>query len=117
MDTDASNRKTAEERRQARRYDVSLPIAMKFAGGTEDAQRNGQTRDISTRGLYFVTQDEIAPGTEFELSLTLPAGDVFIRARGRVIRIERGKGTDGPMIGVAATMESYDIVRADAAAR
>jgi hypothetical protein len=117
METDASNNRTEEERRQARRYDVSLPIVMNVHAGAETVQRNGQTRDISTRGLYFVTQDEIAPGTEFELSLTLPAGDVFIRARGRVIRIERGKGTNGPAIGVAATMESYDIVRADAAAR
>ena len=48
--------------------------------------------------------------------LTLPAGDVFIRARGRVIRVERENGTNGPSVGVAATMESYDIVRADAAA-
>jgi hypothetical protein len=115
MDTDVSNNRSAEERRHARRYDVSLPIAMKVAGGAETVQRNGQTRDISTRGLYFTTQDELAPGTEFELSLTLPAGDVFIRAQGRVIRIEHGKGTDGPMIGVAATMESYEIVRTDTA--
>jgi hypothetical protein len=117
MDTDARNNRTADERRQARRYDVSLPIVMNVPSGAEAVERNGQTRDISTRGLYFVTQDELAPGTEFELSLTLPAGDVFIRARGRVIRVERGKGAHGPSIGVAATMESYDIVRADAAAR
>ena len=117
MDTDASDNRTAEERRQARRYDVSLSIVMNVPAGAEAVQHNGRTRDISTRGLYFITQDELAPGTEFELSLTLPTGDVFIHARGRVIRVERGKGTDGSAIGVAATMDSYNIVRADGAAR
>lgn len=117
MDTNINSGKTAEERRQARRYDVSLPITMRVPMGAEATQCSGQTRDISTRGLYFTTQDELAPGTEFELSLTLPAGDVFIRARGRVIRVERGHAADGPAIGVAATMESYDIIRADGASR
>jgi len=116
METDVKSNSSAEERRQARRYDLSLPMVMNFAAGPEAVQRNAQTRDISTRGLYFVTRDDLAPGTEFQLSLTLPAGDVFIRARGRVIRVERENGANGPSVGVAATMESYDIVRADAAA-
>lgn len=116
MEMNTSNGRSGDERRQARRYDVSLPIAMKVAIGSETIQHNGQTRDISTRGLYFITEDDLAPGTEIELSLTLPAGDVFIRAKGRVIRVDRHKGNSGPAIGIAATMESYDMIRADGAA-
>jgi hypothetical protein len=106
------------DRRRARRYDLSLPVVVKLSTKDEPLQRNGQTRDISTRGLYFTMEEELAPGSEFDLTLTLPAevtkgSDVFIRARGRVVRIDRGPDANPERIGVAAVMENYDIVRAD----
>jgi hypothetical protein len=109
------------ERRRARRYDLSLPVVVKVPSKSEAAPpRNGQTRDVSTRGVYFTMSEELAPGQEFDLTLTLPAevtkgADVFIRARSRVVRVDRRPGTNPPRIGVAAVMESYEIVRADSA--
>jgi len=106
------------DRRRARRYDLSLPIVVQVSSKSEPLQRNGQTRDISTRGVYFTMEEELAPGSEFDLTLTLPSevtkgSDVFIRARGRVVRIDRRPGVNSERIGVAAVMENYDIVRAD----
>ncbi len=104
------------ERRTARRYELSLPVQVRFASAEEAASHNGQTRDVSTRGVYFMMDQEIAPGSEFDFTLMLPAEvtrgtEVLVRAHGRVIRVDK-RGTDAsPSIGVAAAIERYDIVR------
>lgn len=108
----------AADRRRARRYDLSLPVVVEIPSKSEPLHLNGQTRDISTRGVYFTMEEDLAPGSEFDITLTLPSevtkgSDVFIRARGRVVRIDRQPGENSDRIGVAAVMENYDIVRAD----
>jgi len=42
------------ERRTARRYDLSLPVIIRIPAERQDDSQEGKTRDISTRGLYFV---------------------------------------------------------------
>ncbi len=60
----------------------------------------------------------MAPGAELDFTLTLPAEitrgtEVFIRAHGRVVRVER-KSEDGTdKLGIAAVIEKYDIIRAE----
>ncbi len=109
------------ERRTARRYELSLPVVVRTPVARQEpdeASRNGQTRDISTRGVYFLIEDEIAPGAEVDFTLTLPAEitrgtEVFIRAHGKVVRVDR----DGSQrLGVAAVIEKYDIIRAETVA-
>jgi PilZ domain-containing protein len=108
-----------EERRAARRYDLALPVLVRLP--VKDAQsHSGQTRDISTRGVYFVLDREIAPGTELDFTLTLPAEitrgtEVFVCARGKVVRIDKHEDEIHPSIGVVAVMERYEIVRGAAA--
>lgn len=105
------------ERRNARRYDLSLPVIVRVP--TERAtNQNGQTRDISTRGLYFVVDQDLQAGSELDITLTLPAEvtnstDVFVRATGKVVRVER-RGEEGELrMGVAAVIERYDIIRGE----
>lgn len=106
------------ERRLARRYDLALPVAVHLAVNKE-APHNGQTRDISTRGVYFTLQKELAPGTELDFTLTLPAEitqgtEVFVRAHGRVVRVDRDRESDAASnVGVAAVIERYDIIRGE----
>lgn len=106
------------ERRIARRYELSLPVVVRSPIEKEVESRNGQTRDISTRGVYFLIEEDMAPGTELDFTLTLPAEitrgtEVFIRAHGRVVRVER-KSDDGlEKLGIAAVIEKYDIIRAE----
>lgn len=103
------------ERRTARRYDLSLPVLIKLP--VEQDARNGKTRDISTRGVYFHVGNQLAAGSELDLTMTLPAEvtggtEVFIRAIGKVVRVE--KGSDGDhQVGVAALIQRYEIVRND----
>jgi len=80
--------------------------------------RNGKTRDISTRGVYFTIDQDLAAGAELDITLTLPAQitrgtEVFVRAQGKVVRVEK-KNHDGSLhLGVAAVIERYDIVRGE----
>jgi len=108
------------ERRSARRYDLSLPIFIRVpAEHTMDSQQ-GKTRDISTRGLYFVVDQNLQAGSELDITLTLPAEithgtEVFVRALGKVIRVEQRSEDGNPGMGVAAVIERYDIIRGQAA--
>ena len=104
------------ERRTARRYELSLPVIVRTPIEATPEPKNGQTRDISTRGVYFTIDQDVAPGTELDFMLTLPAEitrgtEVFIRAHGKVVRVDRGDNR----IGVAAVIQKYDIIRAEAA--
>jgi c-di-GMP-binding flagellar brake protein YcgR len=108
------------ERRTARRYDLSLPIIIRVpAEGQLDTQK-GKTRDVSTRGLYFVVEQNLEAGSELDITLTLPAEithgtEVFVRAFGKVIRVERRMEDGNTRMGVAAVIERYDIIRGEAA--
>ena len=108
------------ERRNARRYDLSLPVIVRIPAERSNGNQSGKTRDISTRGLYFVIDQDLEAGSELDITLTLPAEitnstDVFVRALGKVVRVER-RGEDGELrMGVAAVIERYDIIRGEAA--
>lgn len=106
------------ERRMARRYDLSLPVSIRMPINREPRAHSGQTRDISTRGVYFMMQNDLAPGTEVDFTLTLPAEitrgtEVFVRAHGRVVRVDKRGEENQPMVGVAAVIERYDIIRGE----
>src|ERR1700756_574349 len=95
------------ERRMARRYDLSLPVNVRLPVNRESAAHSGQTRDISTRGVYFTTHRELATGAEVDFTLTLPpeithGSEVFVRAHGRIVRIDRRRDGEFEPIGAAA---------------
>ena len=103
------------ERRIARRYDLSLPVIVRVPVENE-ALRNGKTRDISTRGVYFTMDQDLSDGTELDITLTLPSevtrgSEVFIRAMGKVVRVERKSETGSTRVGIAAIIERYEIIR------
>ena len=110
------------ERRVARRYDLTLPVVVHLPVNKETTTHNGQTRDISTRGVYFRLQKDLAPGTELDFTLTLPAEitqgtEVFVRAHGRVVRVDHSsvEANSSADIGVAAVIERFDIIRGESA--
>ena len=107
--------KEMAERRNARRYDLSLPVVVRVPAEVKDLQA-GETRDISTRGLYFVTEQDMQAGSDLDITLTLPAelthgSDVFVRAAGKVVRVDPRTQARNMRLGVAAVIERYDIIR------
>jgi c-di-GMP-binding flagellar brake protein YcgR len=113
--------KKMTDRRVARRYELNLPVVVRAAAERKAADsRNGQTRDISTRGVYFLIDQNLEPGSTLDFMLTLPAEitqgtEVFIHAQGKVVRVERKPGEEEERVGVAAVIEKYDIIRAEPA--
>jgi c-di-GMP-binding flagellar brake protein YcgR len=108
------------ERRTARRYDLSLSIIIRVPTDRALDTQQGKTRDISTRGLYFVVEQNLEAGSELDITLTLPAEithgtDVFVRAMGKVVRVENRTEDGSSRMGVAAVIERYDIIRGEAA--
>ncbi|HTT32805.1 MAG TPA: PilZ domain-containing protein [Methylomirabilota bacterium] len=108
------------ERRTTRRYDLSLPVFVRVPAEKREDSQQGKTRDISTRGLYFVIDQNLEAGSELDLTLTLPpevtrGSEVFVRALGRVLRVEQRMEDGNARMGVAAVIERYDIIRGEAA--
>ena len=104
------------ERRIARRYDLSLPVIIRVPAERVADSQKGKTRDVSTRGVYFVLDKDLEAGSELDITLTLPAEithgtEVFVRAVGKVVRVERRMEDDSTRMGVAAVIERYDIIR------
>ncbi len=107
------------ERRNARRYDLLLPVMVRVPAEVKDLQA-GETRDISTRGMYFLIEQEVQAGSELDITLTLPAelthgSDVFVRAAGKVVRVDPRTQAHNMRLGVAAIIERYDIIRGESA--
>jgi hypothetical protein len=103
------------ERRAARRFSMSLPVKVRFSAGEGVTEKQGETRDVSFRGLYFMIEASLETGSSIEFVLTLPqqitlAGDVHIRCYARVLRVEPQNGRRG----VAARIERYEFLPASA---
>src|SRR6267378_3211358 len=96
------------ERRSTRRYDLSLPIIIRMPAELKIDAQCSKTLDISTRGLYFVVDHNLESGSQLEITR---GSDVFVRALGKVIRVERRIEDGNSRMGVAAVIERYDIMR------
>ena len=103
------------DRRIARRFLMSLPMRV-FAPAANKKELHASTRDVSYRGLFFLSETKFDVGNEIEFVLTLPQkissnGEVDIRCRGQVVRVEHGG--NGHM-GVAVKIERYEFLPANA---
>ncbi len=110
----------SRERRAARRYDLSLPIVARAVPHRRSEPCHGRIRDISARGIYFITDEEFTPGAEIEFTVALPVGitqgtGVSIHAHSRVLRAEERRDGDTTHKGVAAVIEGIESIRAEPA--
>jgi hypothetical protein len=100
------------DRRAARRFSMMLPLKVRYSTHNNGiSEKDGETRDVSFRGLYFVIEAALDTGSSIEFVLTLPhqitlAGDVRIRCYGRVLRVEPRNEHRG----VAARIERYEFL-------
>jgi PilZ domain len=104
------------ERRAAHRYKLALGIAVRrLPISKESGIVHARTRNVSTCGLYFMSDQRLRVGARLDLSLTLPAeltqGSpvVTIDARARVVRVDEKPTGAVNGVGVAALIERYNI--------
>lgn len=99
------------ERREARRFMMTLPLRV-FPHDSTGPELNARTRDVSYRGLYFLSDAKFQVGSEIEFVITLPetvaqSGDVKIHCHGQIVRVE---SSDNGNMGVAAKIERYEFL-------
>ena len=86
-------------RRQARRYQVSLPVDLENG--------SGKTRDVSKSGMFFETDQPSAPGQVIRFPVMLayacPGTTFRLRGEGSIVRVE---GRDGN-VGVAVALSAF----------
>jgi len=101
------------ERRAAQRFELHLPLAVRFEGHTV----SGFTQDLSARGIFFYTEANLPEGAVVELTFTMPSeitlGESMpMRCLGRVLRVAPPEG--GQRNGIAVRFDSYEYLPADA---
>jgi hypothetical protein len=79
---------------------------------------NAKSRDVSTGGAYLVfdSNDGLAPGTEIDLTLTLPKEmtsqeEVLVRAHGKTVRVDTFGENGDKSMGIAVVFERHHFVR------
>ena len=92
---------------------MTLPLKVRENGPNGGIERQGQTRDVSFRGLYFLIDADFEPERSIEFVLTLPreitmAGDVHIRCFAQIIRVEPHDNRRG----IAARIDRYEFLPA-----
>jgi PilZ domain len=100
------------DRRAVPRYPLSLEILVSAPAFGHGSIYDGQTRDLSTRGVYFVLEGALSPGDAIEVTITLPLSaeiKFLFRASARVSRVHRRQEGD---FGMAAVIERYEIIGA-----
>ena len=98
------------EQRRAQRYRMQLPLQI-VQVGTDKVNRSGQTRDISSGGVCFLSHDDVEVGGRIEYLITLSGNNppVRIRCLGKVLRSQK-HGTNPAPFEVAVTMERYQFM-------
>jgi hypothetical protein len=106
---------TGSERRTTQRFTMRLPLTVRWTTGAAVGETSTESRDVSSRGVYFFLQKDVKEGSPVEILLTLPneitlAGPVRVRCLGRVQRTE---SRDEGAVGVVAAIERYEFLRGD----
>jgi hypothetical protein len=109
------------DQRRFKRFELHLPFELVRAGSRQVSER-GETRNLSSGGVLFLTDQEIKVGDVIEYIITLPPhaeGEegVKLHCVGKVIRLDmpRGANTNKHVRAIAATLERYEFVRPDEA--
>lgn len=102
-----------KERRSSRRFLMRLPLTVRWTDENVVGEAATETREVSSRGLYFHLPKALRSGSPVEIVMTLPheltqAGPVRVRCLGRVLRSSpEFEGNTG----VAAAIERYEFLR------
>lgn len=74
------------------------------------------TRDVSTGGIYFTTDQPLAIGARLDLSLAFPAeiangSAVVVDAQARVLRVDERQAGSSDRFGIAAAIDRLNVNR------
>ena len=90
-------------------------MLVRWTSGSAVGEALTESRNVSSRGVYFFLPKKVINGSPVEILLTLPheitlAGPVKVRCLGRIKRAD----TEEPgRIGLVAHIERYEFLRSD----
>jgi hypothetical protein len=98
------------EQRKHQRFDLRLPF--EIVRGEARSKSVGETRNVSSSGVLFISNGPVAVGESIEYLITFPRvpgskSEVRLRCAGKVLR-------NDPDESFAATLERYEFLRARA---
>jgi PilZ domain len=101
------------ERRASRRFLMRLPLTVRWTDESVVGEVATESREVSSRGLYFHLPKGLKSGSPVEIVMTLPheltqAGPVRVRCLGRILRTNP---ESIGRVGVAAAIERYEFLR------
>jgi hypothetical protein len=102
-----------QERRTAQRFRIKLPMTVRWTSGAAVGEAQTESKDVSSRGVYFLLPKQVTHGSPVEIILTLPheitlAGPVRVRCLGRVHRTEDDSSGGS---GIVAEIQRYEFLR------
>jgi hypothetical protein len=102
-----------KERRESRRFLMRLPLTVRWTDENIVGEADTESREVSSRGVYFHLPTRLRCGSPVEIVMTLPheltqAGPVRVRCLGRVLRSSQENSGE---MGVAAEIERYEFMR------
>src|SRR6266852_2852250 len=63
---------TGSERRTTQRFSMRLPLTVRWTTGAAVGETSTESRDVSSRGVYFFLSKDVREGSPVEILLTLP---------------------------------------------
>jgi PilZ domain len=101
------------EQRRSRRFKLQLPLAI-IRSGADRFTTSGQTQNISSSGVLFISEREPDLGRPIEYVITLNHDgpqSVSLRCMGKVLRSQPSPPGDSAAYQVAVTLERYEFIR------
>jgi hypothetical protein len=95
-----------KERRSGHRLPVRVPVKLRHEGN----EHHGQTRDLSSTGIFLYSESKMKAGSKLELVIMLPPGlglgpGGWTLCQASVVRVEESEGKG---IGIAATFDRIE---------
>ncbi len=106
---------SATERRSAQRFEMKVSLVVRWMNGAAAGEAITESKNVSSRGIYFFLPKDVKKGSPMEILMTLPheitqVGPVKVRCLGRVQRIEP---QEKQKIGIVVAIERYEFLRGD----
>ena len=101
-----------QERRESRRFLLRLPLTVRWTNESVAREADAESREVSSRGVYFHLPNGLRRGSPLEIIMTLPhevthCGPVRVRCMAHVLR--SGEENSGE-VGVVAEIERFEFL-------
>lgn len=94
---------------------MELPLTVRWTSDSGVGEAEAESREVSSRGLYFSLPKDVKSGSPVEIVMTLPhertlVGPIRVSCLGQIVRTQQ---ENGGSFGVAVAIVRYNFLRSD----